>query len=84
MQKKKVRIRHIPELEQFSENDFIKSMLTHATEEKVACVNWPEYPYSPDVTVYIAASDKPVDISVVAGDFSAPMSDHNLFYLIHF
>lgn len=57
MEKKKVRIRHIPELEQFSENDFIKAMLTHATEEKVACVNWPEYPYSPDVTVYIAASD---------------------------
>ena len=57
MEKKKVRIRHIPELEQFSENDFIKAMLTHATEEKVACVNWPEYPYSPDVTVYIASSD---------------------------
>lgn len=57
MEKKKVRIRHIPELEQFSENDFIKAMLTHATEEKVACVNWPEYPYSPDVTVYIAVSD---------------------------
>lgn len=57
MEKKKVRIRHIPELEQFSENDFIKAMLTHATEEKVACVNWPEYPYSPDVTVYIATSD---------------------------
>ena len=57
MEKKKVRIRHISELEQFSENDFIKAMLTHATEEKVACVNWLEYPYSPDVTVYIAASD---------------------------
>lgn len=57
MEKKKVRIRHIPELEQFSENDFIKAMLTHATEEKVACVNWPEYSYSPDVTVYIASSD---------------------------
>lgn len=57
MEKKKVGIRHIPELEQFSENDFIKAMLTHATEEKVACVNWPEYPYSPDVTVYIASSD---------------------------
>lgn len=57
MEKKKVRIRHIPELEQFSENDFIKAMLTHATEEKVASVNWPEYPYSPDVTVYIASSD---------------------------
>lgn len=57
MEKKKVGIRHIPELEQFSENDFIKAMLTHATEEKVACVNWPEYSYSPDVTVYIASSD---------------------------
>lgn len=57
MEKKKVGIRHIPELEQFSENDFIKAMLTHAAEEKVACVNWPEYSYSPDVTVYIASSD---------------------------
>lgn len=57
MDKKKVGIRHISGLDQLSENDFIKAMLTHAAEEKVACVNWPEYPYSPDITLHIAYSD---------------------------
>lgn len=57
MERKKVGIRHISGLEKMAENDFIKTMLAEGSEERVACINWQEYPYSPEVTLYLAYSD---------------------------
>lgn len=54
---KEINVRYIPEIEQVSDEEFAGIMTGITSKERVSCANWAEYPYAPEVTLYLAFSD---------------------------
>ena len=55
--KKAADAQYIPGIERLSGPDFTDKMLSEVNPQDVACANWKEYPYIPEVTLRIAFSD---------------------------
>ena len=53
----KIEARFIRKIEQFRNDEIRLVMRDRVPSHKVACVNWEEYPYAPEVTFRIAHSD---------------------------
>ena len=53
----KIKADYIPNLENMSDNS-LRGLLSELSSHDVACVNWKEYPYAPQVRFYVAYSDK--------------------------
>ena len=54
---KKIEARFIRKIEQFRNDEIRLVMRDRVPSHKVACVNWAEYPYAPEVEFRIAHSD---------------------------
>ncbi len=55
--KKAADAQYIPGIERLSGPDFTDKMLSEVRPQDIACANWKEYPYIPEVTLRIAFSD---------------------------
>lgn len=55
--KKAADAQYIPGIERLSGPDFKDKMLSEVRPQDIACANWKEYPYIPEVTLRIAFSD---------------------------
>ena len=53
----KIEARFIRKIEQFRNDEIRLVMRDRVPSHQVACVNWAEYPYAPEVTFRIAHSD---------------------------
>lgn len=52
--KKAADAQYIPGIERLSGPDFTDKMLSEVRPQDIACANWKEYPYIPEVTLRIA------------------------------
>ncbi len=58
----RIEARFIRKIEQFRDNEIRLVMCDRVQSHAVACVNWAEYPYAPEVTFRIAHSDDAIAV----------------------
>ena len=54
---RKLNARHIPALETMTDEALFEALCNETEKHPVACVNWNEYPYCPQVEFHVAYSD---------------------------
>ena len=59
---KTITAKHIPSLEMMSDEALFAALNNETAENPLACVNWKEFPYAPEVGFHIAFSDKALAI----------------------
>lgn len=59
---KTITAKHIPSLETMTDEALFAALNTEAEENPLACVNWKEFPYAPEVRFHIAFSEKALAI----------------------
>lgn len=55
---KEIKVRYIPGIEAMPEKEIFETLTSETECNPVACVNWEEYPYAPEVCFHLAYSDK--------------------------
>jgi hypothetical protein len=59
---KTITAKHIPSLETMTDEALFAALNTEAEGNPLACVNWKEFPYAPEVRFHIAFSEKALAI----------------------
>lgn len=53
-----INVRYIPSIEDMACDEAVGKLVDDTAPEVVSCVNWPEYPYAPEVRLNLAFSDE--------------------------